>query len=445
MYSSLEQDYKMTEEKIKKSNLTSTQKSALDYMIDGKNIFLTGPSGTGKSMVIWTFKNAFGNKKKIAITSTTGISALLIGGTTVHSYLGLGLGKDTVENMIKKIKSRPHIKKRWLELDVLIIDEISMLSIELFEKIEAIGRKLRCTKLLSSNEKPFGGIQIILSGDFLQLPVVGSDNFCFESQIWHDVIDYTIYLKEIIRQRDNIFQDVLNDLRFGNITPRARKLLQSRIGHQLKNDLGIKPTKIYTTNSDVNIINKRELENLYELDNTLEFYQYDMDVSILDKVKDMDRVIEMCKKNCIAPDTLSLCKGAQVMLLYNLDIENGLVNGSRGVVTDFIEDYPVVKFLNGVETVIHINTWEIYEGDQIIAKIHQLPLKVAYAVTAHKCQGITLDYAEIDLSNIFTYGQGYVALSRVKNIEGLSIIDIDIDAIKAHPKAVNFYKELDKK
>ena len=159
------------------------------------------------------------------------------------------------------------------------------------------------------------------------------------------------------------------------------------------------------------------------------------------KVSDKEKLIEKYSKAVIAPTYLELCVGAQVMLLCNLDVENGLVNGSRGIVLEFIDNIPVVGFFNGSK-IIDSNTWEIKEGDDVICRITQLPLKLAWAFTVHKSQAITLDYAEVDLGNMFTYGQAYVALSRVKNLEGLSILDINFNKIKAHPKAVEYYKLL---
>lgn len=415
---------------IKKLNLTEKQERAFQYMIEGKNILLTGPSGVGKSLLIKLFKNFYANHRNIAVTSTTGVSALLIGGTTVHSYLGIGLGTGSVEYLTKKILKNSRSKQRWKSLETLIIDEISMLSPELFDKLENIARNIK------NINNPFGGIQLILVGDFLQLPVVGSDDFCFEAKTWNKCIDHTIHLTEIMRQSDRDFQDVLNDLRMGNVSDRAKKLLLSRINVPLENEAGILPTKIHTTNVAVDDINERELSKL-----DAEFYQYDMHIHFYENIYNREDALEKYRKNCLAPDKLQLCKGAQVMLLHNLDLESGLANGSRGVVTGFLEDLPVVKFLNGQDRVIDFHSWEIEEGDQKQVRITQIPLKVAYAVTVHKSQGITLDFAEMDLNNLFAYGQGYVALSRIRNEKGLNITGINFAGIKAHPKALEFYKK----
>jgi len=426
---------------------TSTQQKAFDYMVEGKNIFLTGPSGTGKSMVIQQFKKLYNREKSIAITSTTGISALLIGGTTLHSFLGIGLGTGNVDQMTENIMKKAYLKSRWLKLDVLVIDEVSMLSPDLFDKLEQVARNVRRKhprRLLTGPQGPeveqvFGGIQLILSGDFLQLPVVKSDDFCFEAKTWNSCIDHVVNLTEIIRQSDIEFQEVLNDLRFGKVTKRAKQLLKSRMNVELKNDLGIKPTRIYMVNVDVNEYNEKELDKLAE---GADFYEYTSEFYFFEFVKNREQAMERARKNCLAPEKLQLCKDAQVMLLCNLDLDCGLANGSRGIVTGFSNDQPIVRFLNGEERVIDTHSWETEEGDKKQVRITQIPLKLAWSSTCHKIQGATLDYCEVDLTSVFTYGQSYVALSRVKNKEGLSILGIDFSLIQAHPKAVKFYEDL---
>ena len=229
--------------------LNSGQQKAYDLIVEGKNVFLTGSAGTGKSVIINYYKERYSLFKNIAITSTTGVSALVIGGSTLHSYLGIGLGTESVEYLTKKISKKPNLRNRWKTLDVLIIDEVSMLSPELFDKLELIARNIR--KVRNVPDKPFGGIQLILTGDFLQLPVVKCDNFVFESESWNKCVAHTIYLTEIMRQKDTEFQSVLNEIRFGIVSPKGKEMLSSRIKKELKNDKGIRPTKIYTTNDNV--------------------------------------------------------------------------------------------------------------------------------------------------------------------------------------------------
>jgi ATP-dependent DNA helicase PIF1 len=427
--------YKIMSDQLNKMKLSKKQNDAYSLMANGENVFITGAAGSGKTQTIKTFITVNKSEKIIGVTSTTGISALLFGGVTLHSFLGIGLGKDSVEGLYKKINNRSYLKKRWREVEVLIIDEISMLSCELFDKIEALARRVR------RNEKPFGGIQLILSGDFCQLPSIDSDTFCFMSDTWEKCVNKTVYLTEIMRQKNVEFQECLNNIRVGLLPDKTRELLNSRVGVELLNDHGIKPTKLFSTNYSVDYINNKELDKL-SLDDP-EFYEYNMEIKVYPGVKNREYAIDKYKKYCNAPETLQLCMGAQVMLLWNMDTEGGLVNGSRGVISGFIDDIPMVKFLNGREVLVDYHVWESDENGKKILSVVQIPLKLAYALTIHKSQGCSLDYVEIDLSNTFADGMAYVALSRVKNLEGLNIIEINFDKITANEKAISYYKELE--
>ena len=399
-------------------------------MEQGKSIFLTGPGGVGKTALIKYFKEKIGGSRVIAITSTTGTSALLLNGTTLHSFLGIRTGSGSIENMVVDIQKKPHMVKKWRRVECLIIDEISMLDPDLFDKLEHMARIIR------KNSYPFGGIQLVVSGDFLQLPCVGTDKFCFQAETWSYCLPHTVYLTEIIRQKDTEFQICLNTVRLGIMTQDVRNLIMSRIGATCTNKYNIIPTKLYSSNYEVDYINNIELDKLAK--DGRQFYGYTMDIETSHK----SYVVEKVKKNCNAQDEVELCIGAQVMLLKNLDIENGLVNGSRGIIIEFVEELPVVMFLNGVEKLIDIAEWEIMDGDKHVALIRQIPLKVAYAISIHKSQGCSLDCVEINLDSIFEYGQGYVALSRAKSLQGLSIVKVDFSKIRAHPIAVEYYNSL---
>ena len=243
-----------------------------------------------------------------------------------------------------------------------------------------------------------------------------------------------------MRQKELEFQHCLNSVRVGEVTEEGKELLNSRIGAKLNNEYGIKPTQLYPTNASVDYINNEELDKLAE--NGVDFYEYDLEIemtNILKRKKNNTYILNKFVKDCPARESLQLCVGAQVMLLHNLNIAEGLVNGSRGIVTGFKDDIPIVKFLNGMEIMINYHSWELTENKKLLMTVTQIPLRLAYAITGHKSQGSTLDYVEVDLSNCFEYGQAYVMLSRVKSIDGLSIIDIDYNGINAHPMAIEFY------
>ncbi len=414
------------------------QKYAYD-LVGKKNIFITGEAGSGKTFllnkIIEKCKTIY-NKKNIGITSLSGISSILIKGTTLHSYLGIGLGTLPEKKLIDKILKRGNFLNIWKNMSILIIDEISLLTEELFDKLDNIA------KIIRKNNRPFGDIKLILSGDFLQLPCING-KFCFESKKWDEIVDEVIYLNYNKRQsKDLEFQKCLKNIRIGNITNSVKKTLNKCIDRKIDNKYGIKPTKLYSTKIEVEKYNNDELDSLASENN--EFYQYDRQI-IRNNINIFEKTII---NSCPLPESLQLCKGAQVMLICNLDIKSGLANGSRGIITGFdIDNYPIVKFMSGLE--ISIIPYQIEYNELVLDMkspsiiIRQIPLIVSFACTYHKTQGITLEYGEIDLSNIFEYGQAYVALSRIKSLESLVIKNrIPYHKIKAHPKALKFYNKL---
>jgi len=428
---------KLTPEPI--HELTQSQQTALTLIMEGKSVFITGPGGCGKTFLINYFVKNNKCRKNIAVTSTTGTSSLHIKGTTIHSWAGIGLGTGSVEYIIKKIRKKSYIKARWQRTEILIIDEVSMLSPILFDKIEAIARIIR------KSTEPFGGLQLIITGDFLQLPVVNCDKFCFESENWNTCIDETVYMHENLRQSDPAWQKCLDEVRIGELSEESKKLLRSCTKNKIKNidkNLDIKPTNLFPLNADVQEINDKCLEDISQ--SSGEVFDYEMEEEIYEKHnRSIPMLLEKFKKNCPVDETVSLTVGCQVMLMWNMDLDGGLANGSRGVVVKFIDDLPYVKFMDGQVRLIDYHIWEL-EDDRhnVILGIEQIPLKLAYAISIHKSQGCSLDYVITDLGEVFEYGQAYVALSRVRTSTGLFIKHLRFSKINANPVAKSYYDAL---
>jgi len=423
---------------------TEKQNKALEYLKDGKNIFLTGPGGSGKSFIIKYYVNWFNLHKeneysKIHITSTTGLSSILIDGITIHRYASIGIGNKDVDFYYNKIIKNRISKNRWLNTNTLIIDEISMLDPELFDKLDLLARKIR------KNNNPFGGIQMVLSGDFLQLPPVKSNFFCFEALSWNH-IEYTIYFDKIIRQNDVQLQNVLNNIRLGIINDEVKEILNSCLDRELDNGDGIIPTLLFSKKDMVYQYNQKEL-NILINDENKEYYNYESKYEFSKEVKNeyKDMFKDLINSHYQVDDNLTFSLFSQVMLCINIPDLN-LANGSRGIVIDFTRNtefpYPVVQFLDGQKIIIKPNEYILEEGNSIIRKI-QIPLILSWAITIHKAQGMTLDFVKTDIGNsIFEFGQAYVVLSRIRNLDGLSLINIDYNKIRAHPKVIEYYETL---
>ena len=426
-------------------SLNEQQLKALINFKMNKNILVTGPAGTGKSYLInQILETGKILNKNVAITAMTGCAAWNIKGKTLHSWAGIGTGEKNTESLLKNIIKNKKIKENWQKTDTLIIDEVSMLTKNLFEKINDIAQRIR------NNPRSFGGIQIILLGDFYQLPPIDNGNdkvsFCFESSIWGNCINTIVHLTEIIRQTDPILQKCLNEIRIGDCSDETEQILKTCLDKKYSTEKdSIIPTKIYSIKSKIKDINERELKAL-----ETDIIKYDIKTKkeIKNKGKkiyneSIDYYSENIDKFANYEKELKLAIGAQVMLLVNLNVEEGLVNGSRGIITRFDGKFPVVKFLDGNEQIISDYNWEFDEKDFKIIKT-QIPLQLAWAVTIHKIQGSTLNYAIVDVGNsIFEYGQSYVALSRVKTLEGLYLVSFTKKKIKAHPKVIEFYQNLE--
>jgi len=401
--------------------LSDKQREIVFAVNQGSNVLMTGPGGVGKSYVISVIKEEC---QSCMVTAMTGAAAILINGRTLHSSLGIGLAKEPADMLLKKVSRN---KRVWNDLKFLIIDEISMLSAELLDKLEYVARHIK-----RSND-PFGGIKLLLSGDFLQLPTIGGE-FCFKAKCWSRLNLVPFVLCDIKRQEDIEFQRILNNARTGNLSDTDLTYLTSG-GELARSNIkkGIIPTQIMCKNVDVDELNNRELMNLQSEN----YNTYEMDV-VLSK---SDIVIKP-ELYCPAPKRITLTIGAQVMLLINKDQDAKLVNGSRGVVIDFANDMPVVKFINGATVVIAHHGFEIKEDDRVYGTIYALPLKLAWAITCHKSQGMSVDSAYVNLEGVFEYGQAYVAISRVRSHDSLILENASLSKFKAHPCALKFYTDL---
>jgi ATP-dependent DNA helicase PIF1 len=421
--------------------MNSEQLKAFNLLTSKQNMFLTGGAGVGKSFTLekyYDYATKRYGPRYVYKTASTGAAAVLIGGKTLHSWAGIMLGKGTVEELIQKMPFP--IKKRWKRTKVLFIDEISMITPHLFDKLEEIARILRRTSL------PFGGIQVVLSGDFFQLPPVKCDLFCFESRSWDRVVKNTYTLKTIVRQNDKKFQKLLNNIRYGELSVEDSDILHSKVDAPLINEFGIEPTILFPKNLEVNRLNNKKLKELLLTEPEFVFkstYKVEYNNSSVPKDKIIQKFQKIEERTL---DVITLAKGTQVVVKHNVDVELGIANGSRGIVTKFVSQieggpvFPMVQLLSGIEYLAIPVDFE-YEIDNEYKIIkNQVPLKLAWATTVHSCQGSTLDYIKADIGeNVFSCGQAYVALSRVKNLEGLTLIEYDPDSISAHPKVLEKY------
>tara|TARA_B000000477_G_scaffold120694_1_gene122423 strand:+ start:1593 stop:2816 length:1224 start_codon:yes stop_codon:yes gene_type:complete len=401
--------------------LSKKQENVIQSILNGDTIFLTGSPGTGKSFVLQVIMPKLFNKN-VGITATTGCAAINVGGTTIHSFFKLKPDTTVSKHIDKLISTKCDTYKKIRDLDILIIDEVSMLDSILCNTISDI------LKGCKNTDKVFGGIQMIFVGDFFQLPPI-TNNFCFLSSSWITLNPKIIELTELIRQTDDkLFQLILAKLRFGKLTKQIYDIL---IKNKEITFTDIKPTKLYPNNVDVNTINQKEIKKLLVNEpksNT--FVPY------------FTKVVNDNLKQKLNEYTIFLCVGSQVMITRNISIENELVNGTRGVVVDINKSSCFVKTLNGLIHEINYYPQEYKNNYVKNLTIMFMPIKLAYALTIHKSQGSTIDYLEIDLgSKIFEYGQGYTALSRGKKLENIKIINLHCDSFKVHPNVIKWYQE----
>ncbi len=427
---------------IQEDNMFDLITSLID---DEKNIFLTGSGGVGKSYYIHKINEKYHTTKSIYITSTTGVSAHYLKGQTIHSFSGLGAykGTETNEYLIKKVGKNKQAVQRIRQCEILVIDEISMMGKKMLEALDFVTRTFRrCNK-------PFGGMQLIFTGDFLQLPPV-QDQFAFLSETWDTLDLQIIYLKKVYRFKDQVFAGILERVRMAKQTKEDVKILYTRVEaykewekemekkQEQPGDCRILPTFMYSRKVNV------EQKNMEELDkNPNRALSFPEVYSILKNKKHVvDHIQALEKENKM----LTVKVGAQVMLNVNIDTDDGLVNGSRGVVTRHDADTKTlfVRFLDGREMGFTQHPYVIEEEGEPMYQILQYPFVLAYALSIHKTQGATLDYAIMDLGfTVFENSMSYVALSRVRSLDGLFLKAFQPSRITCDKDALAFYEELE--
>jgi ATP-dependent DNA helicase PIF1 len=384
---------------------------ALEIMLSGESVLLTGPAGAGKTFVLNQFiRFAKTDGMHVSVTATTGLAATHLGGTTIHSWAGIGVLDSLPQGFAEHLsKGRREIIEKT---DVLIIDEISMLHDYRLDMID------EACRLVRRKDEPFGGIQIIMSGDFFQLPPINrgesrAGGFVVHSNVWRELDPTICYLQEQHRQDDEDLLDILNALRAGDIRRHHAEKLLSRVDQQPPEDLVL--TELHTVNVDVDRLNEARLD---ELAGDELFYT--------ETTTGSDNYVENLQRSVLAPAVLRLKEGALVMAVKN-STDRKYANGSIGTVIEFEQgtEYPVVEYRNGNVVTMAPDTWELRDGDKKRASITQIPLRLAWAITVHKSQGMTLDAAKIDLRKAFVEGMGYVALSRVKNLHNLYLSGIN--------------------
>lgn len=416
--------------------LSSEQEQVVEAFEADGNLFVTGGAGTGKSFLLNYLKRNYSDSG-LVVAASTGIAAVNIGGSTIHSWAGIGLGNMPADVIIKGLLGRKmtKLRRRIQAARALAIDEISMISAELLDLLDRVFRAVR------QDERPMGGLQILFFGDFLQLPPVSKEKnheFCFNSHVWQDLGLKIFNLQEVFRQEDKKFIEILNKLRFGEVDDEVREVLSARTKAEDKKP-AIKPTILTSHNYKAQNTNCSKLRDIAkkEVDFQAEF-------------SGDARKIEFLRKNCIAFEDLRLKIGAQVMMIKNTHQKDGVINGSLGIVREFStkKSYPVVEFDNGAVITVAREEWSIERFDEtkkeaiVEASMKQIPLILSWAITIHKSQGLTLDKISCDLGQIFSPGQAYVALSRARGLGGVFIESVDFERIRADEEAVGFYRSI---
>lgn len=405
------------------------QKIALEILRAGRNVFLTGSAGTGKTYILNQYVKYLRERGiKPAVVAPTGIAASHLGGMTIHSFFGLGIMEKISDEYLKQLFYRRFLHNRLRNLKVLIVDEVSMVSPELFLSMDRILREFK------HSAKPFGGIQIILSGDFFQLPPISGsgreERFAWQTDLWENTDLKVCYLEEKFRQDDPILINILDEIRSNNVSEESMEVFRSCYKKKLTSKF--RATRLYTHNIDVDRINESELN---KLSGEIKIFS----ASRKGSRKNTEKIFQ----TSLLTKELKLKREAVVIFIKN-NLEKGYINGTLGRVVDFTEEnLPVVEIFSGQRIVVAPEDWVIEDEEgNVKASVRQIPLRLAWALTIHKSQGMTLEMAEIDLSKTFEVGQGYVALSRIKSVKGLRLMGLNETALQVDEKVLVIDKEM---
>lgn len=408
-----------------------TQKEALDILKMGHNVYLTGAAGSGKTHLLNSYIAYLkSHDVDVGITASTGIASTHLNGTTIHAWSGIGIRDRLTESDLEGMEEKSYLWKRFERAKVLVIDEVSMLH---HFRLDLVDRVLRFFK---RNEEPFGGLQVVLCGDFFQLPPVSRmgdtpSQFIYKALSWKALDLKVCYLHEQYRQTEDGLLSILNAIRKNDIDDDIMEQLRDRYNKdpviKLKD---VRPTKLYTHNSNVDEINHGHLGEIQSEAHTYTMIE-----------KGRGPLLEVLKKSCLAGERITLKKGAQVMFIKN-NFDAGYVNGTLGKVVAFDHEGPIVETLSGKHITVLPESWRVEEEGKVKAEISQIPLRLAWAITVHKSQGMSLDAVEVDLSKSFEKGMGYVALSRVRTIDGLKLLGLNGNALQVHPEILEFDYQL---
>jgi ATP-dependent DNA helicase PIF1 len=401
-----------------------TQSQALAILKTGAHVFLTGEAGSGKTHTINEYTDYLREHEiDFAVTASTGIAATHIHGMTIHSWSGIGIQSELDDDALRHLAENRYVSKRIKKARVLIIDEVSMLDGRVLTLVERVCRRVRKQQL------PFGGLQVVLVGDFFQLPPVAGKGkegnqvveFAFDAEIWNVLRPTVCYLTEQHRQEDSAFLQILSAIRHNEFDETHYETIRERIIERTEapDDM----TRLYSHNANVDTLNNTELKKL-----SGKTHAYTM------ALRGPEALTSALVRGCLSPERLELKVGAAVMFTKN-NQSAGYVNGTLGTVIGFTADkkYPIVRTTDGLKVETEPMEWTIAEGDEVFAKITQIPLRLAWAMTIHKSQGVSLDAAVMDLSQTFEYGQGYVALSRVRTLSGIHLLGVNARAFEVHP------------